>query len=90
MLSDSSDLKDTCSSTDDELNDSKAALSVPEPTEKTEFTMAKKRKRRKKCSFPPEIKDNPKLQKYWRKRYSLFHKFDQGIKLDEGSFSIIA
>lgn len=84
MLSDSSDLRDTCSSTDDELNDTKAAVSVPELTEKTETTTTKKRKRRKKCLFPPEIKDNPKLQKYWRKRYSLFHKFDHGIKLDEG------
>lgn len=83
LLSDSSDLRDTCSSTDDELNDTKAAVSVPELTENWDNNDEEK-KTKKKCLFPPEIKDNPKLQKYWRKRYSLFHKFDHGIKLDEG------
>lgn len=26
----------------------------------------------------------PALYRYWHKRYSLFHKFDQGIWMDEG------
>lgn len=36
--------------------------------------------------MPSEIKENTHLRKYWIKRFSLFHKFDLGIKLDEESW----
>lgn len=32
------------------------------------------------------LQNEPKLLKYWKKRYLLFSKFDEGIKLDEGIF----
>ncbi|CAH0546032.1 unnamed protein product [Brassicogethes aeneus] len=46
----------------------------------------KKKKRKKKSNLPLEIKENAKLRKYWHRRFSLFSKFDQGIKLDEESW----
>ncbi|KAF5294600.1 hypothetical protein FQA39_LY13359 [Lamprigera yunnana] len=48
-----------------------------------------KKRKNKKCKRPnvsTEIKANPKLKKYWHRRYSLFSKFDEGIKLDEESW----
>ncbi|XP_060534560.1 uncharacterized protein LOC132706978 isoform X2 [Cylas formicarius] len=47
---------------------------------------AKKKKRKKKISYPPEIRENAKLKKYWHRRFSLFNRFDEGIKLDEESW----
>jgi len=32
------------------------------------------------------LQNEPKLWKYWKKRYLLFSQFDKGIKLDEGIF----
>lgn len=32
------------------------------------------------------LQNNPKLMKYWKKRYLLFSEFEKGIKLDEGIF----
>lgn len=32
------------------------------------------------------LQNEPKLLKYWKKRYLLFSEFDKGIKLDEGIF----
>nr|CAI5848253.1 unnamed protein product [Callosobruchus analis] len=56
----------------------------PKNDDKAEDTPASKRKKRKRKPFlPPEIKENAKLRKYWHRRFSLFSKFDQGIKLDE-------
>lgn len=53
--------------------------------EKTEsITIPKKRKRRKKTAMSQEMKERPKLIKFWNRRYNLFSKFDEGIKLDEG------
>lgn len=49
----------------------------------------RKKKRKRKINFPSEIKENPKLKKYWHRRFSLFSKFDMGIKLDEGRKSIL-
>lgn len=43
-------------------------------------------KRLRKQAWPKEIQENNKLVKYWYKRYRLFSKFDQGIKLDQGKF----
>ncbi|XP_026762658.2 trimethylguanosine synthase isoform X2 [Galleria mellonella] len=36
--------------------------------------------------MPPELKDDSKMFKYWKKRHSLFHRFDEGIKLDRESW----
>lgn len=50
-----------------------------------EVALPKKRKRKKKSYLiPADIRANPGLKKYWIKRFSLFSKFEQGIKLDEG------
>lgn len=49
-----------------------------------ELVQSRKKKRKRKLNFPSEIKENPKLRKYWHRRFSLFSKFDMGIKLDEG------
>lgn len=42
----------------------------------------KKRKQNKRNNLPAEVDST--LMKYWVKRYRLFSKFDQGIKLDRG------
>lgn len=54
--------------------------------------LSKRRKRKKRTKFngfesnyPPEIEENPDLQKYWYNRYRLFSKFDEGIRLDAGN-----
>ncbi|XP_049818320.1 trimethylguanosine synthase isoform X2 [Aethina tumida] len=62
---------------------------IPKTEEKEEeitVKVPKKKKRKKRISYPPEIRDNPRLRKYWHRRFSLFSKFDQGIKLDEESW----
>ncbi|KAK2576626.1 hypothetical protein KPH14_005293 [Odynerus spinipes] len=49
-----------------------------------------KKKRRKQSkrniSLPIEVDNDKTLMKYWVKRYRLFSKFDQGIKLDRESW----
>lgn len=35
------------------------------------------------------LKNNPKLLKFWKKRHLLFSKFEEGIKLDEGIFFLL-
>lgn len=79
------DLKETSSTTEEELDTSKKPLQLSESVDKIDCFASKKKRRKKKPSLPIEIKDNPKLHKYWKKRYSLFSKFDLGIKLDEGN-----
>lgn len=51
-------------------------------------TQKKKRRKQSKrnISLPVEIDNDQTLMKYWLKRYRLFSKFDQGIKLDRGMF----
>lgn len=41
------------------------------------------KKRRKK---PQVVKKNPSIRKFWERRYSLFSKYDEGIKLDKESW----
>jgi trimethylguanosine synthase len=48
----------------------------------------KRRKKMRKNNLPKEIQENEKLLKYWYKRYRLFSKFDQGVKLDAGKFTV--
>ncbi|XP_017882255.1 trimethylguanosine synthase isoform X2 [Ceratina calcarata] len=51
-------------------------------------TQKKKRKKQSKrnINFPVEIDNDKTLMKYWLKRYRLFSKFDEGIKLDRESW----
>ncbi|XP_031825891.1 trimethylguanosine synthase 1 isoform X2 [Nomia melanderi] len=51
-------------------------------------TQKKKRRKQSKrnISLPVEIANDKALMKYWLKRYRLFSKFDQGIKLDRESW----
>lgn len=50
----------------------------------------KKRKQNKRnVSLPPEIAGDRTLMKYWVKRYRLFSKFDEGIKLDRGELVLL-
>ena len=44
----------------------------------------KKRKNKRNIILPAEVDGDKILMKYWVKRYRLFSKFDQGIKLDRG------
>ncbi|KAJ9598683.1 hypothetical protein L9F63_010632, partial [Diploptera punctata] len=46
----------------------------------------KQNKRTSLTSLPEEIVSNKILRKYWIRRYQLFSKFDEGIKLDEESW----
>lgn len=49
----------------------------------------KKRRRKtnkRNVSLPAEVDNDRALMKYWVKRYRLFSKFDQGIKLDRGNY----
>ncbi|XP_066250372.1 uncharacterized protein [Euwallacea similis] len=41
---------------------------------------------KRKIPFPPEVEANSKIQKFWFRRFSLFRKFDEGIKMDEESW----
>lgn len=49
----------------------------------------KKKKRKNKITalLPPEIANDKTLLKYWYKRFSIFSKFDQGIRMDRGNIS---
>ncbi|XP_015587712.1 trimethylguanosine synthase isoform X2 [Cephus cinctus] len=51
-------------------------------------TQKKKRRKQTKrnVSLPIEVANDKTLMKYWLKRYRLFSKFDQGIKLDRESW----
>ncbi|XP_015190867.1 PREDICTED: trimethylguanosine synthase [Polistes dominula] len=51
-------------------------------------TLKKKRRKQSKSniSVPVEVNNDKSLLKYWIKRYHLFSKFDQGIKLDRESW----
>lgn len=59
-----------------------------ERREKKLKTLPKRRRKRqlkkKYDNYPQEIIDNPKIKKFWQRRYSLFSKFDEGIKMDAG------
>ncbi|XP_046968675.1 trimethylguanosine synthase [Vanessa cardui] len=61
-----------------------------------EITSLNKRRRRPKryprmedydtTDMPVELKGDEKMFKYWKKRHSLFHRFDEGIQLDRESW----
>ncbi|KAJ8716301.1 hypothetical protein PYW08_013586 [Mythimna loreyi] len=66
-----------------------------ENTVNQQVEWAKRKKRPKRYSkfedfdlagMPEELRDDPKMHKYWKKRHSLFHRFDEGIQLDRESW----
>ncbi|GJQ78943.1 hypothetical protein Trydic_g110 [Trypoxylus dichotomus] len=86
-VSDNSDSKQsTSSNTEDNLDLDKYGTASQEESDKVTENVIRKRRRKRKLILPPEIKENPKLKKYWLRRFSLFNRFDQGIKLDEESW----
>ncbi|XP_026325186.1 trimethylguanosine synthase [Hyposmocoma kahamanoa] len=71
--------------------------SEPKPFEGVVGSIVKRRRRVKRnrlvdndgviiSDMPPELAGDPKMRKYWRRRHSLFHRFDEGIKLDKESW----
>ncbi|XP_969535.2 trimethylguanosine synthase isoform X2 [Tribolium castaneum] len=84
VLLDTSD--DKQSSADEEIA-SEVVTTPPKVEEQQDETVVTKRKKRKKkIIMPPEIKENTHLRKYWHRRFQLFSKFDEGVKLDEESW----
>ena len=79
--------------------ENEVASNQSDQTSGAEQVQKRKRTRRKKKSsdgtnnkfieMPEEIRDNPKLKKYWVNRYRLFSKYDEGIKLDAGKFPVL-
>ncbi|XP_055908311.1 trimethylguanosine synthase [Eupeodes corollae] len=49
-------------------------------------TIKKKKKNRKLKKIPKFIVEDKSLRSYWHKRFSLFSRFDEGIKLDRESW----
>jgi trimethylguanosine synthase len=84
VLPDSSD--DKQSSADEEISN-ELVTTPPKLEEQTDDNaIPKRKKRKKKIVMPPEIKENVHLRKYWHRRFNLFSRFDEGIKLDEESW----
>ncbi|XP_034249635.1 trimethylguanosine synthase [Thrips palmi] len=93
-------LKDGCEkgnipspSGDEKLQGLSCVLSVDKVDDGSKSKSKKKKKKQKrtlmKANLPNEIKTNPQLLKYWYRRFQLFHKFDEGVKLDaESWFSV--
>ncbi|XP_055380337.1 trimethylguanosine synthase [Condylostylus longicornis] len=55
--------------------------------EMNEFNPSKKKKKKNRLkSLPASIAKDKSLLKYWKKRFTLFSKFEQGIQLDEESW----
>lgn len=70
-----------------QLNDSIETKDNPEEDIIRKSQKKKRRKQSKRNSnLPIEIGNDKSLMKYWLKRYRLFSKFDDGIKLDRGKF----
>ncbi|XP_066583033.1 trimethylguanosine synthase isoform X2 [Prorops nasuta] len=72
---------------DEKYNRSETLLKLSDEDSNKKTQKKKKRKQSKRSiSLPLEIDNDQTLMKYWLKRYSLFSKFDQGIKLDRESW----
>ncbi|XP_030765571.1 trimethylguanosine synthase [Sitophilus oryzae] len=74
----------------DNSEDDRSDTEVVEKVEEIPAPATQKRKRKKmkkkKVMYPPEVKACQKIKKYWSRRFSLFSRFDEGIKLDEESW----
>jgi len=78
--------EESVSETEEEFLDAKDEL--PKKRQKTSKKTRTKRVVIKKDdpSLPEQIRNNPRLVKYWFQRYNLFSLFDKGIKLDDESW----
>ncbi|XP_023705756.1 trimethylguanosine synthase isoform X2 [Cryptotermes secundus] len=78
------------SSTEDIILTDSFSLEEEEKVVKKSQQQKKKKKKQNKrtslTSLPEEVASNKILKKYWIRRYQLFSKFDEGIKLDEESW----
>ncbi|XP_050672072.1 uncharacterized protein LOC126970287 isoform X2 [Leptidea sinapis] len=88
-------LKDVCIDKSEnidgtELEGDKESSDIVENINKTKRRKKQKRlKHIEDCNaehIPEELRGEPKLMKYWSKRHSLFHRFDEGVKLDRESW----
>jgi hypothetical protein len=81
------------SNTEDAILTDSFSLEEGEKVVKKSQQQKKKKKKQNKrtslTSLPEEVASNKILRKYWIRRYQLFSKFDDGIKLDEGKGSFI-
>jgi hypothetical protein len=63
-------------------------------TKKSQQQQKKKRKKQSKrtslVALPEEVASNKTLRKYWIRRYQLFSRFDEGIRLDEGKVLLLS
>ena len=76
---------DETQSCENKLDPISPKVPIQNSTDKTSRTR-KKKKNKFRISYPPEIEANKKLVKFWLRRFSLFHRFDEGIRLDEGKY----
>lgn len=78
------------SNTEDVILTDSFSLEKEEKVVKKSQQQKKKKKKQNKrtslTSLPEEVASNKILKKYWIRRYQLFSKFDEGIKLDEESW----
>ncbi|XP_053606763.1 trimethylguanosine synthase [Plodia interpunctella] len=78
---------ETLSDGADEQTENAVECTVPVPVEWKRRRRNKRHARAAEVSeMPDELKDDPKMYKYWKKRHSLFYRFDEGIKLDRESW----
>ena len=63
----------------------KRTQQVFQPHKDTFFRDKNSRRNDLQNQFTPQPKD-PALNKYWKKRYFLFSKFDRGVKIDDESW----
>lgn len=76
------------SSTEDIILTESLCVEEQEKVVKKSQQQKKKKKKQSKrtslTSLPEEVASNKILRKYWVRRYQLFSRFDEGIRLDEG------
>ncbi|KAG8293109.1 Trimethylguanosine synthase [Homalodisca vitripennis] len=72
----------------EEDNVSAAGLERRESRGRAQPKRRRKRQLKKKyvVNYPEEMIANPRIKKFWRRRYSLFSRFDEGIRLDTESW----
>lgn len=75
-----------CMKSDQAENHEKQNVSVNEEPLNEILKPKRKPYSKKKRNLPEQIRNHPELWKYWAKRYRLFSKFDEGIKLDHESW----
>ncbi|XP_063228523.1 uncharacterized protein LOC134534206 isoform X2 [Bacillus rossius redtenbacheri] len=56
---------------------------------KQQLRKKKKRQAKRAANLPEEIVRDRTLMKYWIRRYQLFSRFDEGIKLDAGNVAVV-